>query len=74
MFVWVVARDPRIDTDRLLNAALDAGVCIAPSSVFDASGEDRSAFRINFTLNPPERLEEGVRRLAGAVRRLTDAS
>jgi len=74
MFVWVVARDPRIDTDRLLNAALDAGVCIAPSSVFDASGDDRSAFRINFTLNPPERLEEGVRRLAGAVRRLTDAS
>ncbi|MBT9293187.1 aminotransferase-like domain-containing protein [Prosthecodimorpha staleyi] len=73
MFVWVVARDPRIDTDRLLNAALEAGVCIAPSSVFDASGEDRSAFRINFTLNPPERLEEGVRRLAGAVRRLAGA-
>lgn len=70
MFVWVVARDPRIDTDRLLNAALEAGVCIAPSSVFDSSAEDRSALRINFTLNPPERLEEGVRRLASAVRGL----
>jgi 2-aminoadipate transaminase len=70
MFVWAVARDPAMDTDRLLSAALRAGVCIAPSSVFDASGRNRGAIRLNFTLNPPDRIAEGVRRLATAVRSL----
>lgn len=68
MFVWAVARDPALDTDRLLAAAMRAGVCVAPSSVFDPAGRDRGAVRINFTLNPPDRLAEGVRRLAEAVR------
>ncbi len=67
MFVWAVARDPSLDTDRLLSAAMREGTCISPSSVFDPAGQDRRAIRINFTLNPPERLAEGVRRLAAAV-------
>lgn len=70
MFVWAVARSPGLDTDRLLSAALEAGVCIAPISVFDASGQNRRALRLNFTLNPPDRLAEGVRRLATALRAL----
>ncbi|MDB5512116.1 MAG: valine-pyruvate aminotransferase [Enterovirga sp.] len=70
MFVWAVARDPALDTDRLLPLAMQAGVCIAPSSVFDPAGQDRRAMRLNFTLNPPDRLAEGVRRLAAALRRL----
>jgi 2-aminoadipate transaminase len=68
MFVWAVARDPAVDTDRLLRQAMAAGVCVTPSSVFDPTGANRSAIRINFTLNPPERLAEGVRRLASALR------
>jgi len=71
MFVWAVARDPLLDTDRLLPLAMEAGVCITPSSVFDASGQYRRAIRINFTLNPPDRLAEGVRRLAGAVQMMS---
>ena len=67
MFVWAIARDAGLDTDRLLTAALAAGVCVAPSSVFDSSGRNRRAIRLNFTLNPPERLAEGVRRLAGVL-------
>lgn len=67
MFVWARARDPRLDTDRLLAHALAHGVCISPSSVFDPEGLDRGAMRINFTLNAPERLAEGVRRLASAI-------
>lgn len=70
MFVWAVAKDPAFDTDRLLSAALEAKVCIAPSSVFDPSGANRRAIRLNFTLNPPDRLAEGVRRLASAVQAL----
>jgi 2-aminoadipate transaminase len=71
MFVWAVARDPALDTDRLLSAALDAGVCVTPSSVFDAAGRNRRALRINFTFNPPARLAEGVQRLAAAVRAMS---
>src|SRR5262249_6606804 len=43
MFVWAVARDPRLNTDELLKHAMKAGVCITPSSVFDAAGQDRRA-------------------------------
>lgn len=68
MFVWATAKDPGLDTDRLLADALAHGVCISPSSVFDPEGRDRRSIRINFTLNPPERLAEGVRRLAAAAR------
>lgn len=68
MFVWATARDPRLDTDILLRRAMDHGVCVSPSSVFDPEGRNRRAIRINFTLNPPDTLEEGVRRLADATR------
>lgn len=67
MFVWAVARDASVDTDLLLPHAMAAGVCVAPSSVFDASGKNRSAIRINFTFNEPGKLNEGVRRLAKAM-------
>lgn len=69
MFVWATARDPGLDTDRLLGFAMEAGVCVSPSSVFDPEGRDRRSVRINFTLNPPERLVEGMRRLAVACER-----
>lgn len=67
MFVWAVARDPRVSTDLLLPHAMAAGVCVAPSSVFDATGLNRRAIRINFTLNDADRLTEGVKRLATAL-------
>jgi len=68
MFVWATAKDPGLDTDRLMRQALDQGVCISPSSVFDPAGRDRRSIRINFTLNTPDRLSEGVVRLAAATR------
>jgi 2-aminoadipate transaminase len=74
MFVWAVARDPALDTDRLWSIALKAGVCVSPSSVFDSTGANRRALRLNFTLNPPNRLAEGVRRLAAALKTMADQS
>lgn len=66
MFVWAVGRSPSLNTDLLLPHAMSAGVCVAPSSVFDATGTNRRALRINFTLNDESRLTEGVKRLARA--------
>ncbi|GBQ65022.1 MocR family transcriptional regulator [Ameyamaea chiangmaiensis NBRC 103196] len=73
MFVWAVARDSAINTDTLLHHALDAGVCVSPSSVFDVDGQFRRAVRLNFTLNAPDRLREGVLRLARACAALRAA-
>ena len=67
MFVWAVAKDPALDTDLLLSQAMAVGVCVAPSSVFDATGCNRRAIRINFTLNEPDTLAEGARRLSRAL-------
>jgi 2-aminoadipate transaminase len=70
MFIWAVACDRSLDTDLLVSAALSAGVLVGPGSVFDPLGQDRSSIRLNFTLNPPDRLHEAVRRLATAMRTL----
>lgn len=67
MFVWATARDANLNTDHLLRVALDHGVCITPSSVFDPEGQNRRAIRINFTLNDEAKLTEGVKRLALAT-------
>jgi len=69
MFVWARARDARINTDRLFEIGLEEKVCISPSSVFDAHGEDRQGMRLNFTLNAEEDLTEAIRRLARTVER-----
>ncbi len=68
MFVWATARNPALNTDHLLRVALAHGTCITPSSVFDPTGQNRRAIRINFTFNSPENLTEGIRRLATATR------
>jgi 2-aminoadipate transaminase len=47
---------------------METGVCVTPSSVFDPLGQNRRAIRINFTRNEPEKLREGVKRLAAAVK------
>ena len=74
MFVWVVAKDKSMDTDRLAEVALQSGVCVSPSSVFDPEGSYRNALRINFTFNPPDKLAEGIQRLASATQILISQS
>jgi 2-aminoadipate transaminase len=72
MFVWATARDPRMNTDKLLHTAMEHGVYVSPSSVFDPEGQNRRAIRVNFTLNDPGKLAEGTRRLAAASRTVLD--
>ncbi len=67
MFVWLTAKDPDLDTDALLQEALATGVAFLPSSVFDAGERKKDALRVNFTLNPPDVLREGMARLSRAV-------
>jgi 2-aminoadipate transaminase len=68
MFVWMTARQPGLDTNALLPFALEAGVSFVPGSVFDPRGLDSPSLRLNFTANPPDVLQESVRRLSRAAR------
>jgi 2-aminoadipate transaminase len=70
MFVWMTARQPGLDTNALLPFALGAGVSFVPGSVFDPRGLVSPSLRLNFTANPPDILQEGVRRLSRAAREL----
>ena len=70
MFVWLTAKDQRLNTDALFKLGLEEKVCVSPSSVFDSAGEFRHGLRLNFTLNDEDKLDEAVRRLAVATARL----
>lgn len=67
MFVWMRSKDRAIDTDELYKFAVEEKVAFVPSSVFDFTGEDRFAMRVNFTRSSPEVIREGVRRLGRAI-------
>jgi 2-aminoadipate transaminase len=69
MFVWMRAKDPRIDTNELYRVALEEKVAFVPGSVFDPDGRDHSAMRVNFTRSTPEVIAEGVARLERAIKR-----
>lgn len=71
MFVWVRAKSPSFDADRLVDLGTASGVLVGPGSVFDPWGRTRGCLRINFTANPSDKLVEGVRRLAQILRQLS---
>lgn len=71
MFTWAQLRD--VDTDALLPAALEAGVCFVPGVEFEVSGSLANWLRLSYATVDEANLAEAVRRLAAAVDR-QDAS
>lgn len=69
-FLWVTLADRTIDSRRLFEVALDEGVAFIPGPPFSAAGHFTDAFRLCFASCTPERIEEGVRRLATALDRV----
>ena len=70
MFVWL--RLPGdLSADTLLPLAVEAGVDFMPGSSFYPDGtDDRGWLRLNFVVQPVEEIDEGIRRLGEAIRRL----
>ncbi|MGY1855040.1 aminotransferase-like domain-containing protein [Modestobacter sp. SYSU DS0290] len=67
MFVWV--RLPGgVDTAELLPQALAADVAFVPGASFYAGTPDRSTLRLSFTTHTPDRIAEGMTRLATVLR------
>ncbi len=69
MFVWMTARQSGLNTNTLLPFTLEMGVSFFPGNVFDPRGLVSPSLRLNFTANPPDILQEGVRRLIRATQK-----
>ena len=66
LFLWITV--PKcIDTDHLLNVALEEGVVFAPGASFYPDGRGHDSFRVAFCFETPENLREAIRRLAMVI-------
>jgi 2-aminoadipate transaminase len=66
-FLWT-AFPERVNTDALLTRAVAHAVVYVAGSAFYIDGRSSHLARLSFSAAPPARIEEGVRRLAAAVR------
>jgi 2-aminoadipate transaminase len=74
-FLWSsFGGDARIDTDRLLKRAVAHRVVFVPASAFFVDHPDRTRARLSFSAPSHEGIEEGIRRLAAAVRGALEAT
>ena len=69
LFVWLELPEG-IDARDLLARCVERKVAFVPGAAFFAGEERRNTARLNFSNMPPERLREGVRRLAAALREM----
>lgn len=67
LFLWVTLPE-RIDARALLARCMEAGVAFVPGEGFFPNGGHKNTLRLNYSNMPPERIEEGIRRMAAALR------
>lgn len=68
VFVWASLPE-RLDTEEMFHQAIEKKVAYIPGGVFSVDGRTRNAVRLNFSNVKPDAIREGVRRLAGVIRR-----
>src|SRR5690606_38971060 len=66
LFVWATLSDG-LDAKAMMPRAINARVAYVPGTGFFADGSGRENLRLNFSFPPPERIREGVRRLASVI-------
>jgi 2-aminoadipate transaminase len=67
MFLWVTGPEG-LDSGDLLRRALERKVAFVPGQDFFPNGEGRNYMRLNFSNSSPERIREGISRLARLAR------
>ncbi len=67
MFVWVTLPEG-IDTMQLLEAAVAQNVAFVPGAPFFANEAQRNMLRLSFVTVPPDKIDEGIARLAALIR------
>jgi DNA-binding transcriptional MocR family regulator len=71
--VWLTFRRP-VDERLLMAEALRQGVSFTPGGATTVEGDDLRGLRLSFSLVDEELLDEGVRRLAAAIREVRRSS
>jgi 2-aminoadipate transaminase len=66
-FIWATLPDGLRDVD-VLERALEHGVVFVIGSAFHVDGSGDDTIRLSFSAPAPDRIREGIRRLAGAIR------
>ena len=66
-YVWLRLPE-QLDSRAMLAKAITARVAYVPGGAFYANGQGSSFLRLCYSFPPPERLREGIHRLAGVVR------
>jgi 2-aminoadipate transaminase len=69
MFLWVTGPE-RLDGLKLLEQAIKRQVAFVPGRDFFPGDGGRNHLRLNFSNSTPDRIREGIRRLAGLCREL----
>ena len=69
MFVWLELPAACDGGDLLQQALAEARIAFVPGRAFFADGSGHNTIRLNFSMNPPERIEQGVARLGRLVER-----
>jgi len=67
MFIWATCKE-KIDTAKLFPLAIKEGVAFVPGESFFASNAAKNTMRLNFTNSTPEQIDEGMQRLARALK------
>jgi 2-aminoadipate transaminase len=66
-FLWAQL-PPTLDADAMIPRALAHGVTYVAGEAFFVNGQGQHAMRLCFSAATPERIDEGVARLASAIR------
>jgi 2-aminoadipate transaminase len=66
MFIWVTLAG-EIDTTELLQRAIERLVAFVPGAPFFAQTPQRNTLRLSFVTVPPEKIREGIARLASLL-------
>mgnify|MGYP000855221337 FL=1 len=69
LFLFVTLPD-YMDAEELFKVAIEENVAFVPGTVFYCDGSGKNTLRINFSFMSKEMNEEGVKRLANAIKKL----
>lgn len=67
MFFWVQVQ-PDVDAARLLPIAVERGVSFVPGNAFHCTPGGAGTLRLSFVTETPDRIEEGIAKLADGLR------
>jgi 2-aminoadipate transaminase len=68
LFLWVEL-PPKLRGEDLLQDAVTERVAFVPGAPFFATNPRHNFIRLNFSNSSPERIDEGISRLAGVLKR-----